>query len=459
MTKPIEIKEYEKINKSDEALNGLDLVGLQKYLTRQKLDSALTVYADSIKADSWVGVIKYKKTTIQILPKLISPNGNEEYNNKENDNKKDKEKETILKNLIYMLSFTKRLDIKTNEVAKLSKEKNPFLEILIREYANSLFECLKRLTPQRYIREVNNLNYLKGKIKFSENIRYNCSNSAKFYCEYDEYSENNILNQLFLFVSTCLYYVTNNGYNKKTLKFIMNYYSDIELVRFDKFKANKIKLSRNQELFKKPFMLAKMFIENATVDLTKTKIENIILLWDMNMLFEEFVFELLKRNKSEFGDWNFTAQKGKLLFFDSTAKSQNTSSQESSLRDSERGVAIQHRMTDVDIYAENTKTNEKIIIDTKYKKIETLKDISSLDVYQVTTYCLLHGATNGILLYPKWKDDKNVGYKLNTYKEFKTNINIKFKTVNLLHESLKEELKVIIEDFKKLFKKEENQEQ
>ena len=463
MTEPIELKEYEEKFTSDPKLKELDLGGLRNYLKRQKINSALNVYSNSIKADSRVGVIKYKKTTIQILPKLISPNGNEEYNNKENDNKKDKEKETILKNLIYMLSFTKKLDIKTNEVAKLSKENNPFLEILIREYANSLFECLKRLTPQRYIREENNLNYLKGKIKFPENIRYNCSNSAKFYCEYDEYSENNILNQLFLFVSTCLYYVTNNGYNKKTLKFIINYYSDIELVRFDKFKANKIKLSRNQELFKKPFMLAKMFIENATVDLTKTKIENIILLWDMNVLFEEFVFELLKRNKSEFGDWNFTAQKGKLLFFDSTAKSQNTSSQESSLRDSERGVAIQHRMTDVDIYAENTKTNEKIIIDTKYKKIETLKDISSPDVYQVSTYCLLHGATRGILLYPKWKEDKNSDYRLNTDKEFKKNINIKFKTVNLLHKDLKEELKKedneIIKDLKKLFEKEMKKEQ
>ena len=222
MTKPIEIKEYKEKKKSE--LQDLDLTGLRNYLKRQKLENVLDVYADSIKANSWVGVIKYKKTTIQILPKLISPNGNEEDNNKENDNKnkKDKEKETILKNLIYMLSFTKRLDIKTNEVAKLSKENNPFLEILIREFANSLFECLKRLTPQRYIREENNLNYLKGKIKFSENIRYNCSNSAKFYCEYDEYSENNILNQLFLFVSTCLYYLTNNGYNKKTLKLIMN---------------------------------------------------------------------------------------------------------------------------------------------------------------------------------------------------------------------------------------------
>ncbi len=420
----IELKEYEEKYISDQYLKKLDLVGLGKYLKRQKINSALNVSSYSIKADSWVGVIKYKKTIIQILPKLICD---------KDDNK------TILKNLIYMLSFTKRLDIKTNDVAKLSKEKNPFMEILIREFADSLFDCLKRLTPQKYIRDENNLNYLKGKIKFPENIRYNCSNSAKFYCEYDEYSENNILNQLFLYVSTCLYSISNNNYNKKILKFITNYYADIDLIRFDKVKAEKIKLSRNQELFKKPFMLAKMFIEKATVDLTKNRLENIILLWDMNKLFEEFVFELLKRNENKNGleGWKFTAQKGKYLFKNNKDKC---------------------RMTNVDIYAENSEKKGKIIIDTKYKKFETLKDVSNSDIYQLTTYCLLHDATKGILLYPKWKDnkkednnDKKEPFILNTGRN-DSKINIDFKTIDLKKNELKKEDNKIIKDLKYLLK-------
>ncbi len=409
----IELKEYEE--KKESELHGLDLVGFRKYLNRQKLNSVIDVYSDSIKSSQWVGVIKYKKTIIQILPKLICD---------KDDNK------TILKNLIYMLSFTKRLDIKTNDVAKLSKEKNPFMEILIREFADSLFDCLKRLTPQKYIREENNLNYLKGKIKFSENIRYNCSNSAKFYCEYDEYSENNVLNQLFLFVSTCLYSISNNNYNKKILKFITNYYADIDLICFDKVKAEKIKLSRNQEMFKQPFMLAKMFIENATVDLTKNRLENIILLWDMNKLFEEFVFELLKRNENKNGleGWKFTAQKGKYLFKNDKDK---------------------YRMTNADIFAE--RGDEKVIIDTKYKKFDTFKDVSNSDIFQVTTYCLLHNATKGILLYPRWKEDNNKKepFILNTGRN-DSKINIDFKTIDLKGE-LKKENNKIIENLKGLF--------
>ncbi len=218
-----QIKEYSELNENE--LDSCNLDKLQAYLKCQKLDSTLKVTRHGIKTKSWVGVIKYKNLHLEILPKLISADAN-------NDGKiSEVERSIILKNLIYMLSYTKNLDIKTNDNAKLATEKNPFIEILIREFATSLFEALKRLTPKRYVREEENLNYLKGKIKFSENIRYNCTNQAKFYCEYDEFSENNLLNQLFLFVSTCLYNISNNSYNKKTLKFIINYYSDISFRR------------------------------------------------------------------------------------------------------------------------------------------------------------------------------------------------------------------------------------
>ncbi len=411
MAEPIVVKEYSK-----KILKDCDLEKLHNYLECQKLTSALKVTHNGIETTSWVGVIKYKNTHFQILPKLICNNG---------------DKENILKNLIFMLSYTKKLDIKTSNEARLSTAKNPFIEILIREYAKSLFECLKRLTPKKYVREENNLNYLRGKIKFSENIRNNSSNRAKFYCEYDEFSENNILNQLFLFVSTCLYNISNDSYNKKALKFIINYYSDIQLVRFDKFKAEKIKLYRNQELFKKPFNLAKMFIEKTSVDLSKNKFENITLIWDMNKLFEEFVFEIMKKFKDELG-YKLVAQKGRRLLKNDTSKKRNTF---------------------VDILIEKN-DGEKIILDTKYKKFASSDDFSNADVFQVSTYCLLHKAKHAILLYPKWDTSApEKDFHLNIDNPGESDIyQIDFKTINLQYDYIgkKENLESIKEDIKRI---------
>ena len=420
MAEPIVVKEYSKNIKVDDC----DLSKWHHYLECQHLDSALRVTPNGIETTSWVGVIKYKNTHFQILPKLIYT---KEYKEDYDEKTKEEIKSNILKNLIFMLSYTKKLDIKTSNESRLSTAKNPFIEILIREYAKSLFECLKRLTPKRYVREEDNLNYLKGKIKFTENLRYNSSNQAKFYCEYDEFSENNILNQLFLFVSTCLYNISNDSYNKKTLKFIMNYYADIKLVRFDRFKAEKIKLSRNQELFKKPFNLAKMFVEKTSVDLSKNKFENITLIWDMNKLFEEFVFEIMKKNESDFG-WTFTAQKGKRLLAGDDNKKRNTY---------------------VDIYAENDK--DKIILDTKYKIFTGTDDFSNADVFQVSTYCLLHNADKAVLIYPRWnKEVPNVpSFKLNTDEK---DIKINFKTVDLCYVDLKQHLDEITDDIKEILK-------
>lgn len=417
MQESIVIKEYSEIKENE--FESCNLDKLQAYLKCQNLDSALKITRHGIKTKSWVGVIKYKNLHLEILPKLISADAN-------NDDKiSNEERNIILKNLIFMLSYTKNLDIKTNDNANLSTEKNPFIEILIREFATSLFEALKRLTPKRYVREEENLNYLKGKIKFSENIRYNCTNQAKFYCEYDEFSENNLLNQLFLFVSTCLYNISNNSYNKKTLKFIINYYSDIDFVRFDKFKVRKIKLTKNQELFKKSFNLAKMFVEQTSVDLSKNKFENITLVWDMNKLFEEFIFELIKR---EIPKCSPIAQKTKRLL---------------------RSIQETKRDTKVDILVQHP----QVIIDTKYKKFTCFDDIKNADIFQVSTYCLLHKYNRAVLLYPQFeeKEPDITNFHLNAEE---CQLNIDFCTINLKHNDLKDELvqQSIVDKIKNILK-------
>lgn len=414
MTNPIKIKEYEEIEKT-ELLKDCDLDKLQAYLKCKNLEQALKVTRFGIKAKSWVGIIKYKKYQFQILPKLICNLHDNQY---------------ILNNLIYMLSYTKKLDIKMSETTKLCATKNPFIEVLIREYAKSLFNCLKRTTPKKYEREEDNLNYLKGKIKFTENIRYNVINPTKFYCEYDEFSENNKLNQLFLFVSTCLYNISNDCFNKKTLKFIMNYFNDINFVQFDKFNIKKIKLSKNQELFKKSFNLAKMFLENSSIDLSKNKFENITLVWDMNKLFEEFIYEILKKNEKNL-NCRVYAQKGRKLLVGDTNKKRNTY---------------------VDILIEIN--NKKVVLDTKYKKLETINDFSNTDVFQVSTYCLLHKANHAILLYPQWTDKKpDKEFFLNT-DNFKKlgRYKIYFKTINLKHTYLEDNICKIIDEIDKILK-------
>lgn len=415
MQKPITLKEYEKISTNDSRLACCDVKKLERYLDKTGFKNALKISANEIKAKYHVGVVKFKNTQFEILPKLIA--------NSDNKN--------ILKNLIFMLSYTKKLDIKTSDSVVLSQSKNPFLEVLIAEFANSLFDVLKRLTPKSYIREEENLNYLKGKLKFTENIRYNCANQAKFFCEYDEFSEECILNQLFYFVANCLYTISSNNRNKTVLKQIIDYFNGIKLIRFDRFKCQKIHLTRNQKLFEKPFKLAKMFVENSSVDLSKNKFENITMLWDMNKLFEEFIYQIIRKNKETLGISNVFFKKKKRLLV-------NLNNNE------KRGK------TEVDIMVEKTdetnknKTKKKIIIDTKYKKFTEFEDVASDDIYQVCNYYILHNEKNNIvekaiLLYPKYENFKVTSinqYCINSENPFP----VHFMSINLMLHDLRKDL-------------------
>ena len=77
---------------------------LQGYLEKIKdesLQNIFTFTSKGIKARNYVGILRYKNYQFEILPKLIDK---EKIESKE-------EQETILKNLLYMLSLTKKLDI------------------------------------------------------------------------------------------------------------------------------------------------------------------------------------------------------------------------------------------------------------------------------------------------------------------------------------------------------------
>ena len=368
-TEPITQDEL-KIGSADDYKVFLD--GLERYLEAQDLSNALLFTKDGIVTQNYVGVIKYKDFQLDILPKLLGKSPN------------SKDDTFVIKNLIYMISLTRKLDIKITEHADINHCENPFLEVLIREFATSLFECLKRLTPRNYIREEDNLNYLKGKLKFTENIRYNCANQAKFYCEYDEFSENNKLNQLFLFVTKCLFNISRSSENKKTLSFIMNYFCDLPFIRYDKYKAEKIILTRNQQLFSHPFKIAKMFLENISVDISKNSIENITLLWDMNILFEEFVYEIIKRHLD---DYTPHYQKDKKL-----------------LKNPDNSREYGNTYVDIYLHKNNLSEdgeNSKIILDTKYKiNSGRNNEFLNSDIYQICTYCLIHNTNKAILFYP-----------------------------------------------------------
>ena len=85
--------------------------------------------------------------------------------------------------------------------------------------------------------------------------------------------------------------------------------------------------------------------------------------------------------------------------------------------------------------------NNKTVIETRFKHIKNLKDVSKADIYQISKYCMLQNKKEAILIYPEYNKKQRKIYELQTIdnKTYK----LKFATINL-----RRDLKTELEDIK-----------
>ncbi len=107
--KLIILKEYETTNFWE--LNSKDILEIEKINNLIKTQIFEIKAHNRVKVKQYVGIVKVNNKNIQILPKIFYK---KDYNLKEETN-------YIIKNLLYMLSYTKKLNIKEADIANLWK--------------------------------------------------------------------------------------------------------------------------------------------------------------------------------------------------------------------------------------------------------------------------------------------------------------------------------------------------
>lgn len=362
MIKQITTQEWKKISYAELGLNQEQAKSFKNFLEDKDLKTALDFQLDGIKTEAHVGIIRFADFQLNILPKIIGEN-----------------ESLCLENLIFMLRYTKKLDIHTIDSAEISKTKQPFLEILIAHYANILLNALQRHIPHHYETKEENLSAVRGRILFAENQLVNMGNLARVYCQFDEFTSDNLLNQTFKFVAQALCLLTAVPATRARLNKILAIYEDVELRAISYAQAKKILLNRNQLIFKDVLDLALLFLQHSTISLHNKTFTNLAILFDMNKLFEEFVATALEK---AFPGQVQTQQSRRII--DSIGGHANTSY---SIR------------PDI-LFRHNT------IIDTKYKILDLPDNKpSEADIYQMLAYNRFFNRQNIILCYPTFKQN------------------------------------------------------
>ncbi len=335
-------------------------------------------YGKVLVAQNYCGVIQTKDgTTIEILPKITNVDS-------------DKESKKIL---FKMLKTLKKSPFKNLNTANLKNAKLPLLEIFISMFLEETSKLIKRGLKSDYISKEENLYFLKGKLKISDQIKHNTIHKERFYVEYEEFLSNKIENRLIKTTLEYLYKKSKSNKNQQKIREFLFVFDEIDITYSFKTDFQKVKIDRQMKDYELVLLWCKTFLLDKSFSPYKGNDIAFALLFDMNFLFESYVYAYLKK----VGNFNnITAQDKKhhLAYLDGeTSKF----------------------LLKPDIVIDNG----VIIADTKWKILSKDKNhqgVSQSDMYQLYAYGTKYKECEYMyLIYPK---DEEI--EANSYNYFKS---------------------------------------
>lgn len=420
------------------------LLRINKKLKREFGENVITIPYDKskIRTYNYVGVINVGNKRIQILPKLYKPSLRDS-----GEDGEDKKTQS-LKNLLYMLHFAYKLPIRKTSESIFKRYRDNFLEIYIHIFLRELEEALRATLFRQYIDIEDNLSFFRGKIKISQHIKENVvkNNPVKLYCEFDELTDDNLINQTIKYTLKLLRVMSHSYLNINRINQLLFTLADISDKVIKPEDKEKIHYTRLNEYLMPVIEKCFLFINNFSIDLTTGKTDYGAIIFDMNELFEEFIANFIIKYKKDLGlgDHDIKAQH-RLGYLDTTET-----------------IRLK---PDIVICSNGCNRKERkieVIIDTKYKLLNPDKKfgVSNEDIYQMLAYALGGKCSKIILLYPRpenYKEDRKPPLKIHLHSnekcsdELPREIEIFIRTVNIMHENLEKEKEKIINELKEIF--------
>ena len=292
MKKEFILKEFEylqyKDNTKDNFIKKETFDSLEKFvLENEKTAQYLKIttkkgFGKVLQAQNYVGVIQTKDgTTIEILPKIKNATT-------------EKSKDILIK----MLKTLKNSPFKNLSVANLKSSKIPLFEIFISMFLEELAILVRNGIKSDYISKEENLKFLKGKLKISEQIKYNTIHKERFFVQYEEFISNRVENRLIKTTLQFLYNKSKLNKNQQRIREFLFVFDEIEISHNIKTDFSKIKLNRQMKDYEQVLLWCKTFLFENSFSPYKGNDIAFALLFDMNLLFESFVYSYLKKSSN-----------------------------------------------------------------------------------------------------------------------------------------------------------------
>ncbi|MEP6728581.1 MAG: restriction endonuclease [Bacteroidota bacterium] len=404
-TKPFKQKHWEVLCRYQEEQNKKREGRIEYYRILNK----------GIQFTNFVGVIQAGKLTVEILPKTDRHQTTAANITAEELAIADKASSNSKKDwhavLLQMLRECRLLKINQVNYASLRLKSNSILDSYIELFLSETEKLLHEGLVKKYRKTEGNSLAMKGQLLFAKNINSNLVHKERFYVRYTEYNRINVFNQL-LYKTLCIIpSISSNPWLADRVNRLLLDFPEMPDCKVSATTFEKLVFDRKTERYKEALLISKMLLLNFRPDITGGTENVIAILFDMNKLWEEFVYRRLKKEEINYG---ITVQRQQSANF--------------------WQPALFGRVKTIrpDIVIKTG--SEIIIIDTKWKIVEDLKP-SDEDLKQMFVYNLFWTCERSILLYPSSKRASNHGkyFDFKETKKYFTECIV--ETINILDEN------------------------
>ena len=307
----------------------------------------------------FVGVIQVDGLTIEILPKI------DKYESESAENKQKWQSA-----LIEMLRVTRKLKVQQVGEANVSKQSIHLLDIYFEWFLNEVQLLIHQGLIKQYYKETNNVKALKGKLEFAGHLSKNLVHKERFYTTHQVYDKDHLLHQVLGQALSIIASLSKGTYLYSKCKTTQLNFPEVTGIQANEATFSKIPKNRKTAPYETALAIARLIILNYAPNIKSGSEQMLALLFDMNVLWEEYILIRLKQVAEEKGF---------------TVEGQNS-------KGFWKNISIR---PDIVIQKEN----ETFIIDTKWKNID-YSEPSTHDLRQMYVYNEYWDSKKAMLLYP-----------------------------------------------------------
>lgn len=337
---------------------------------------------NGVEFNEHVGVIQVGDTLIEVLPKADkNPHSKSE----------DKKWRDIL---INMLRAVGGFDIKQTSSSNLKIKPNTILDLYFELFVREVEYLIHSGLIKQYRKKDANVTALKGSLQFGKHIQQNLIHKERFFVKHTTYDVEHTLHFILYKTIRLLKQINTNAGLNSRIGALLLIFPEMPEIKVSESTFDKLIFNRKNQHYKKAIEISKLILLQYHPDVSKGRNHVLALMFDMNLLWEQFIYASLRKDKKSYK--NITPQASKYFWKPDNGRRSRM----------KPDIVIEHE-------------SGNIVLDTKWKNLNGYNP-SPEDLRQMYVYHEYFKADRVALIYPNNISSISSGMYLDRDTEIKT---------------------------------------